>query len=225
MQVRHAPWHRGRRDIDFADRRTRHTELYTQLAGARKSWSASGALRPLRSFGLAVSTACARAVGFRSGLARHRGAYARSGSRTDGTIGTLGRRPYVRDRLVLVLHVGYAFVPLGFVILAGAILFPNSVPISAGYSCLDRGGHRNNDARHHDTRQFGHTGHALVAEPLTQAIYAAVVFAALLRMAAALVPDAVPLLHAAGVAWIAAFWAFAIGYGPLLLRPRFDARQ
>ena len=38
-----------------------------------------------------------------------------------------------RDRLVLVLHVGYAFVPLGFVILAGAILFPNSVPISAGF--------------------------------------------------------------------------------------------
>ena len=36
------------------------------------------------------------------------------------------------DRLVLILHVGYTFVPLGFVILAGAILFPHSVPISAG---------------------------------------------------------------------------------------------
>ena len=130
-----------------------------------------------------------------------------------------------RDWLVLVLHVGYTFVPLGFVMLAGAILFPKSVPISAGIHAWTVGAIGTMTLAIMTRASLGHTGHALVAGPLTQIIYTAVVFAALLRIAAAFVPDAVPLLHAAGAAWIAAFWAFAIGYGPLLLRPRFNARQ
>jgi uncharacterized protein involved in response to NO len=68
---------------------------------------------------------------------------------------------------------------------------------------------------------LGHTSQPLAAGPLTQAIYAAVVIAAILRLAATLLPEAaIPLLHAAGAAWIAAFWMFAVGYGPLLARPR-----
>jgi uncharacterized protein involved in response to NO len=69
---------------------------------------------------------------------------------------------------------------------------------------------------------LGHTGHELTAGPLTQTVYAAILIAALLRIAAAFAPDAIALLHAAGAAWIAAFWAFVATYGPLLLRPRFS---
>jgi uncharacterized protein involved in response to NO len=36
------------------------------------------------------------------------------------------------DRLVLVLHVAYGFVPLGFVLLGASILLPGEVPRSAG---------------------------------------------------------------------------------------------
>ena len=36
------------------------------------------------------------------------------------------------DRLVLVLHVGYAFVPIGFLLLGTAILWPSEWPASAG---------------------------------------------------------------------------------------------
>ena len=36
------------------------------------------------------------------------------------------------DRLVLVLHVGYAFVPIGFLLLGAAILWPSEWPASAG---------------------------------------------------------------------------------------------
>ena len=72
---------------------------------------------------------------------------------------------------------------------------------------------------------LGHTGQRLCAGPLTQAIYAAVVVAAVTRMCAAFAPNlATVLLPIAGGAWIAAFWAFAIGYGPLLTRPRKTAR-
>ena len=35
----------------------------------------------------------------------------------------------------------------------------------------------------------------------------------------------IPLLDAAGVAWTAAFWMFALGYGPLLSRTRRTLRQ
>ena len=40
-----------------------------------------------------------------------------------------GRSP---DRLVLVLHVAYAFVPLGFLLMGGAVLWPAIFPTSAG---------------------------------------------------------------------------------------------
>src|ERR1044071_3307039 len=38
----------------------------------------------------------------------------------------------VADRLVLVLHVGFAFVPAGFILVGAAILWPAQVPVSAG---------------------------------------------------------------------------------------------
>jgi len=72
---------------------------------------------------------------------------------------------------------------------------------------------------------LGHTGQELAAGPLTQAIYVAVLLAAFLRIAAAFASGvAALLLEAAGAAWIAAFWFFAVGYGPRLLRPRKAAR-
>jgi len=131
----------------------------------------------------------------------------------------------LRDRLVLVLHVGYAFVPLGFFILAAAILFPLSVPLSGGIHAWTAGAIGTMTLAIMTRASLGHTGQDLTAGPLTQAIYAAIVIAALLRIAAAFAPNAVALLHAAGAAWIAAFWAFAVSYGPLLLRPRVRTQR
>jgi uncharacterized protein involved in response to NO len=51
-----------------------------------------------------------------------------------------------------------------------------------------------------------------------------VVVAAVLRVAAAFEPTTTALLHAAAAAWIAAFWTFAVGYGPLLSQPKRPAR-
>ncbi|HEU5016590.1 MAG TPA: NnrS family protein [Pseudolabrys sp.] len=126
-----------------------------------------------------------------------------------------------RDRLVLVLHVGYAFVPLGFFILAAAILFPDAVPVSAGIHAWTVGAIGVMTLAIMTRASLGHTGQALKADILTQAIYGAVAIAAFLRITAAFAVQAsMPLLHAAGAAWIAAFWMFAIGYGPSLWRSR-----
>lgn len=132
----------------------------------------------------------------------------------------------MRDRLVLILHIAYAFVPIGFASLAFAALFPKTLPISAGIHAWTVGAIGTMTLAIMTRASLGHTGQPLIAGPLTQSIYAAVVIAAILRIAATLLPGAmIPLLDAAGVAWIAAFWMFALGYGPLLSRTRRTLRQ
>ena len=132
----------------------------------------------------------------------------------------------LRDRLVLVLHIGYAFVPIGFFALAGAILFPRSTPTSAGVHAWTVGAIGTMTLAIMTRASLGHTGHSLAAGPITQAIYVAIAMAALLRIAAAFASGTSPvLLEAAGAAWIVAFGMFVVGYGPLLCRQRKAVRQ
>jgi uncharacterized protein involved in response to NO len=65
---------------------------------------------------------------------------------------------------------------------------------------------------------LGHTGRALAADRWTAAVYLLVAIAAVLRIAAPLLAEAyLPLLWAAGIAWIAAFGTFTMRYGRLLV--------
>jgi uncharacterized protein involved in response to NO len=125
----------------------------------------------------------------------------------------------VADRLVLVLHVGFAFVPAGFVLTGAAILWPTLVPISAGIHAWTAGAIGMMTLAVMTRASLGHTGHELEAGPGTQAIYACALVAALARIVAAFVPSLV-LLHVAGFSWAAAFGGFASLYGPLLAHSR-----
>jgi uncharacterized protein involved in response to NO len=132
----------------------------------------------------------------------------------------------LRDRLVLVLHVAYAFVPLGFLLMAAAIVIPAWAPISAGIHAWTVGAIGTMTLAIMTRASLGHTGQPLHAGPITEAVYVAVLVAALMRVGAAFAAEAaVPLIEAAGAAWIAAFWLFAVGYGPVLMRPRTTAPQ
>ncbi len=127
----------------------------------------------------------------------------------------------VRDQLVLVLHVAYAFVPLGFVMLAGTIVLPSTIPLSAGIHSWTIGAIGTMTLAVMTRASLGHTGQKLTAGALTQIIYGAVVLAACLRVVAAFPSTAVrPLMEAGAAAWIAAFWLFVVGYGALLVRPQ-----
>jgi uncharacterized protein involved in response to NO len=65
---------------------------------------------------------------------------------------------------------------------------------------------------------LGHTGNALVASAVTQAIYAAIVIAALARICASLQPAwSELLLDITAIAWCVAFFGFAGSFGPLLV--------
>ena len=132
----------------------------------------------------------------------------------------------LRNGLVFILHVGYGFIPIGFAGLAAAILLPDAVPMSAGIHAWTVGAIGTMTLAIMTRASLGHTGQPLEAGTQTQSIYIAIVIAAALRIIAAVFPGTmIPLLYAAGAAWVAAFWMFAVGYGPLLSRPRKATHQ
>jgi uncharacterized protein involved in response to NO len=128
-----------------------------------------------------------------------------------------------RDPLVLVLHVGYAFIPLGFALLGGAA-FGLVLP-SAGLHGWAAGAVGVMTLAVMTRASLGHSGRALVATRATQAVYALVVVSALTRLCAALEPQwSTVLLHVAAATWAAAFLGFALAYWQVLAGRRAGAR-
>jgi uncharacterized protein involved in response to NO len=123
-----------------------------------------------------------------------------------------------QDRLVLILHVGYGFVPLGFLLTGIAAVSP-TFPSSAGIHAWAAGSIAVMTLAVMTRATLGHTGRALAASIGTQVIYALAVTAALLRIAASFAFSE-PVLIAAALAWLGAFGGFVILYGPMLLLPR-----
>ncbi|MFN3657604.1 MAG: NnrS family protein [Pseudolabrys sp.] len=118
------------------------------------------------------------------------------------------------DRLVLVLHVGYAFVPLGF-LLIGASAFSAAVPASAGIHAWTAGGIGLMTVAVMTRATLGHTGQPLVARGGTQCVYGCILASALLRIAGAFT-GSMMLIQISGFLWIAGFITFLLLFGPLL---------
>ena len=122
----------------------------------------------------------------------------------------------LRDRLIVVLHVAYAFLPLGYV-LTGLSSIGVVVP-SAGLHAWMVGAAGMMTVAVMTRATLGHTGHELTASALTQIIYAAVFIAAVARICAALEPRWSELeLHVARSHGLQHFWVSALsmarGYG------------
>jgi len=119
------------------------------------------------------------------------------------------------DRLVLILHVAYAFIPLGFIFLGAANLWPQ-VPPSAGIHAWTAGAVGLMTLAVMTRATLGHTGNPLHAGPVTQGIYGLVLLAAVLRIAAAFT-GSLALMDYAGGTWIFGFATFTVVYGRLLI--------
>jgi uncharacterized protein involved in response to NO len=125
----------------------------------------------------------------------------------------------VADRLVLILHVGFAFVPLGF--LLGALAAGGGVAPSAGVHAWTVGAIGTMTLAVMSRATLGHTGRPLAASPGLEAVYALIVIAAIARIAAALQPDwGMALLPLAAFGWAAAVLGFAGLFAPLLCLPK-----
>jgi uncharacterized protein involved in response to NO len=127
------------------------------------------------------------------------------------------------EPLITILHVGYLFVPLGFLLMALAIAFPAIVMPVAAVHAWTAGAIGVMTLAVMTRASLGHTGHELTASPTVLAIYIFAVIGALSRIAAAFGIEPQIMLHTAAAGWILAFGTFAIVFGPLLVRPRSRA--
>ncbi len=129
-----------------------------------------------------------------------------------------------RDPLVLVLHVGYAWVPAGLCLLGLSIL-GTAVPGSGAIHALTAGAMATMILAVMTRATLGHTGRELKASAATTMIYVLVSIGALGRVAAPLLPiDYMLAIRLSGIAWGGAFLLFLLVYGPKLIAPRPDGR-
>lgn len=124
-----------------------------------------------------------------------------------------------REPLLLVLHVAFGFLALGYVAIAAAAL--GWLPPPAALHVILVGGIAGLMLAVMTRATRGHTGRPLVASRWTAASYLCLFAAALVRPAADLAGEP-RLLELAGGLWIAAFLLFLAEYGPMLL---FDRKR
>ncbi|WP_447932998.1 NnrS family protein [Sphingopyxis fribergensis] len=130
----------------------------------------------------------------------------------------------MRDPLVFILHISYAWLPLGLLLL-GASAFVWCIPTSSALHALSAGAMASMTLAVMTRATLGHTGRPLVADRGTQFIYLLVTLGAILRFAAPILPfDYMLSITVAGAMWGGAFLLYASVYGPKLLGSRPDGR-
>jgi uncharacterized protein involved in response to NO len=126
------------------------------------------------------------------------------------------------EPLLLVLHVGYAWMVFGAALLGLSMLDPD-IPLSAAVHALTTGAIGTMTLAVMTRATRGHTGRELSADFVTSAIYVIVSLAAMVRVAAAFALSwSMPLLVASSCLWAAAFMIFVLCYSPMLLQPAKD---
>ena len=128
------------------------------------------------------------------------------------------------DPLVLILHLSYAWLPIGLLLL-GASAFVPELPRSSALHALAAGAMASMTLAVMTRASLGHTGRQLRADGWTVTIYVLVTAGALLRVTAPWLPlDYMRAIELAGAGWGGAFLLFALAYGPKLIGPRPDGR-
>ncbi len=128
----------------------------------------------------------------------------------------------LRDPLVMILHPGYAFVPIGLLLVGWQILDPARFPPAAGVHALGAGAIGVMTLAVMVRATLGHTGRPLRAGPAGCAVFTAALIAAITRIIAGLGLTGPWLMELSGAAWAAAFIGFASLYGAMLLGPRLE---
>jgi uncharacterized protein involved in response to NO len=152
---------------------------------------------------------------------------------TAGAVGVLaiarawrwGSRHVGRNPLLWILHVGYAWIPIGLLLRAAARFDP-ALPESLAIHALTVGAVGSLTLGMMARVALGHTGRPLVASRWMSGAFASITAAALARV---LAPIALPgeyfaELVLAGSLWTAAFVIYVAVYAPILCRSRVDGK-
>jgi uncharacterized protein involved in response to NO len=125
----------------------------------------------------------------------------------------------IDEPLLLALHLGYAFVPIGLAAIAAAAV--GWLAQASALHLLTVGAIGGMTLAIMTRASLGHTGRPLKASPWTALSYLALMVSAVVRPFAELLPSQYHLLlTAAGAGWLAAFGLFALEYAPILVAPR-----
>ena len=126
----------------------------------------------------------------------------------------------VPDPLVLILHIGYLWLPIGLSMLGGSILDP-AILRSGAIHALTAGAMATMILAVMTRATLGHTGRELRAGPATVVLYILVSVGALLRVAAPFgLVEYTDGMRWSALAWGGAFLIFLAAYGPILFKPR-----
>ncbi len=126
----------------------------------------------------------------------------------------------LHEPLLWVLHLGYAWLAGGLLLLAACRWLP-LLPPTAALHALTVGTIGTMTLAVMTRSSLGHTGRPLVAGPGTTMVYVLITLAAVLRLLAPIGGNWYLLLLAlAGMAWSAAFGLFVLLYARPLARPR-----
>jgi uncharacterized protein involved in response to NO len=130
-----------------------------------------------------------------------------------------------QEPLVLILHIGYAWIGLFLVALGASILGVGFTPENAVH-LLTTGAMGSMTLAVMTRASLGHTGRPRHADRLTVTIYLLINLGALLRIFApsADIPTALThtMLSLSALGWSGAYLLFAFHYGPYLVRPSLD---
>ena len=130
-----------------------------------------------------------------------------------------------RQALLWILHVSYAWVPIGLVLLACGVA--GKLPMSAGVHALTLGAIGGLIIGMITRTALGHTARPLKAGRIEVAAYLLVQSAVLVRLAPILFPGLpyLPWTTVAASAWSLAFALYFAKYAPMLFAPRLDGRD
>ncbi len=124
------------------------------------------------------------------------------------------------EPLVAILHIGYLFLPVGFLLLALGILRPHVILPSGALHAWTAGAVGVMTLAVMTRASLGHTGKPLTATWPIQTICIASIFSALARIVTGFGVARDPMLHLSASAWTFAFAGFAAIWPPARAPPR-----
>jgi uncharacterized protein involved in response to NO len=138
-----------------------------------------------------------------------------------------GWKPHttLRHPLLWILHLSYAWIPFGFILMALAAL--QVVPASSAFHVLVIGSMAGLIMGMMTRTTLGHTGRPLKAGGKEIGLYALIQISLIARFCASLSTTGLRdgALIVAAASWATAFVFFLVIYGPYLYRPRLDGKE
>ncbi len=124
------------------------------------------------------------------------------------------------EPLLAILHIGYFFIPYGFLTVALGTWLPGIARAGQIPHAWSAGAIGLVTLAMLTRTSLGQTGRPLRATAAITAIYLAVFLAVVLRILGEFRPDLPVFLQAAGLFWILGFAGFVLYYTPIFFRPR-----